>query len=153
MKQKYLDILTEFTTLESQLQDPAIISDTKKLTQVSQDYAELKDVYGIVKTLEKAERSLAENIAMLSSGTIDPDMQELALLEQEELKEEIETVEARLKKLTRPTDPLDKKNIMIEIVERQLEQRKFELKNFNDRIKICDLESEILKGNGEKGKG
>ena len=50
-----------------------------------------------------------------------------------------------LQKVLRRLNSNKKKNIMIEIVERQLEQRKFELKNFNDRIKICDLESEILK--------
>lgn len=50
-----------------------------------------------------------------------------------------------LQKVLRRLNSTKKKNIMIEIVERQLEQRKLELKNFNDRIKICDLESEILK--------
>lgn len=50
-----------------------------------------------------------------------------------------------LQKVLRRLNSNKKKNIMIEIVERQLEQRKLELKNFNDRIKICDLESEILK--------
>ena len=52
---------------------------------------------------------------------------------------------SHLQKVLRRLNSNKKKNIMIEIVERQLEQRKFELKNFNDRIKICELESEILK--------
>lgn len=115
MKQKYTDILTSFAALESQLQDPAIISDSKKLQQVSQDYAELKEIREIILTLEKAETNLTENKAMLEGGDVSNDMKELALMEQEELTEQIDQIEEQLKKMTRPTDPLDKKNIMIEI--------------------------------------
>jgi peptide chain release factor 1 len=116
MKQKYRDILTSFSLLESQLQDPEVISDAKKLAQVSQDYSELKEIIQVIHTLEKAEHALNENKMMCSNtDTLDEEMRQLAMLEQEELTEEIETLEATLKKMCRPTDPLDKKNIMIEI--------------------------------------
>lgn len=114
MKQLYLDKLAEFQQLEQQLQDPAVISDSKKLQQVSQDYAELKDVVHIVEQLQKAESDLAENKAMLE-GDVNDDMRELAELEQAELNEQIGQLEEQLKKMTRPTDPMDKKNVIVEI--------------------------------------
>ena len=115
MKQKYLDVINSFTHLEAQLQDASVISDSKKLAAISQEYSELKEVYDIVIQLQKATHALAENKLMLSSDAVDEEMMSLALLEQEELTEQIAHIEGTLKKLMRPTDPLDKKNIIIEI--------------------------------------
>lgn len=114
MKQTYIDKLAEFNQLEQQLQDPAVIGDSKKLQQVSQDYAELRDVVAAIKELEKTESNLEENKAMLE-GDVSDDMRELAEMEQEELTDTIEMLEDQLKKMTRPTDPMDKKNVIVEI--------------------------------------
>lgn len=114
MKQSYLDILDTFAKLELQLQDPAIIGDAKALQQVSQEYAEIKDIVPIIRSLEQAKRNMKENTAMLA-GDIDTDMRDLALSEQSELENLIQTLEVTIAAATKPTDPMDKKNVIVEI--------------------------------------
>lgn len=114
MKQTYLDIQTKFSELEQQLQDPAVLGDAKKLQTVSQDYADIKETAAKVAILAEAEKQLEENKVMLE-GDVSEEMKELAEMEQGELETTIAALEAELAILTRPTDPMDKKNVIVEI--------------------------------------
>jgi len=114
MIDKYKDIQTKYTELETALQDPAVINDQNKLKDVSQEYNELGPIVEKINELEKCESDLAGSEELVANET-DASMQELAKLELEELKIKQEQLEADLKKLTIPTDPLDKKNVIVEI--------------------------------------
>ena len=114
MLPKYSNILEIFRQFEADLQNPAIISDVKKLTKISQDYAEMKDTAAHIMQLEKAEKNLAETTEMLASD-IDDEMKAMAKEELQTLKTHIEKLEEVLRLQTRPTDPLDKKDVIIEI--------------------------------------
>jgi len=114
MIQKYKDIQTAFSELESQLQDQAVINDPQKLKTVSQDFNELQPVVERINRLEKVEQDLEEMTLMIENES-DADMKAMAQTESEKLKTEKETLEQELIKLTAPQDPRDKKNVIVEI--------------------------------------
>lgn len=114
MKQKYLDLKNEFTTLEHQLQDPAVIGDAEKLAEVSQRYSELKETVELIEKLAATETQIPETETMIAREE-DADMKAMAEEELATLKTSQEELEASLTKLTRPTDPMDKKSVIVEI--------------------------------------
>lgn len=114
MIEKYKELQSKFSELEAALQDPAVIGNQNKLKEVSQEYNELGSIVPKIDDLEKCESDIAGSEELVKNET-DESMRELASLELEELKIKKEELEIELKKLTVPTDPLDKKNIIVEI--------------------------------------
>jgi len=114
MIQKYIDIKNKYIKLEAELQDPAILNDSNKLKEVSQEYSELQLVKDKVFDLEKSEIDLTQSEKMILTET-DEEMKELTQSEIGELKIKISALEAELSEMTRPHDPMDKKNVIVEI--------------------------------------
>ncbi len=112
MIQKYLDIKNRFNELESALQDPAVINVQEKLKKTSAEYADLRPLHEQICRLEKVEADLL-SAQELAAGT--DEMAELARAEASELQAEKTTLETALQEQTRPTDPMDKKDVIIEI--------------------------------------
>ncbi|MFA7654242.1 MAG: peptide chain release factor 1 [Candidatus Magasanikbacteria bacterium] len=114
MLQKYLDLKSKFLTLETDLQSLAIINDSKKLKETSREYNDLKPAYEVVLKLEGIEKSLTETQAIIISET-DAEMRELAAGELPELQTMKIQLEKELGNLTRISDPMDKKDVIMEI--------------------------------------
>ena len=114
MKQKYIDIHNRFKELEALLQDQAILSDPKKIKDISQEYNDLKDLVEHIVTLEKTEKNVEKTEHILQEET-DEEMKELEKEELEQLKQKVQGLEDTLKLMTRPKDPMDKKNVIVEI--------------------------------------
>ncbi|KKP59467.1 MAG: Peptide chain release factor 1 [Candidatus Magasanikbacteria bacterium GW2011_GWC2_34_16] len=114
MLQKYLDLKIKFTKLEADLQDPAIIGDQKKLKESSQEYNDLKLTVEKIGQMEKAEKDLGQAESMIAHET-DEEMRNLTMIEIDELKNHITKLNQELEELTRPQDPMDKKDVIIEI--------------------------------------
>ncbi len=114
MLEKLVVLKQKFITLEAALQDPAIIGDQQKLKEVSQEYAELKPVAEKIVDLEELEKAYDETKAMIDLET-DPDMKALAEIELPEIEERRNALEKELTEMTRTRDPLDKKNVIVEI--------------------------------------
>ena len=113
MLKKYEDILTKYQNLETSLQNPEVISHPEKLKEASQEYNELRPIVDAVKELKNIEENL-KNTEELANGH-DEEMAEMAKLELPELTEKKINLEKELIELTRPKDPLDKKDIIVEI--------------------------------------
>ena len=114
MLQKYLQIKEKYEQLEQDLQNPAIINDAKKLKDTAQEYDDLKETVEKIITLENLEKNLGETETIINSET-DPEMKSLAEIDLSELREKIGITEKELEELTRPKDPLDGKDVIIEI--------------------------------------
>jgi len=112
--EKYTTLLKKFNDLETQLQDPAVIKDSKKLQTISQEYAELKPVAEKVDTYLQKMDNLKQAEEMLEKET-DSEMKDMARAERDKLKEQTEALQSELAILTRPTDPMDKKDVIVEI--------------------------------------
>ncbi len=114
MHQKYLDLKQKYLDLEAALQTPAVLNDQKKLKETSQAYADLRETYEKIIELEQAEIGLAHAEEMLNTET-DPDMRALAEEERNDLQQKKTVLEHALQAATRSVDPMDKKNVIVEI--------------------------------------
>jgi peptide chain release factor 1 len=111
MLKKYIDLLEKLRQLETGLQNPAIINDQKKLKEISQEYTELKPTAEKIAELQGIEKSIADTTLM----TADHSMKEIAEVELIELEQKKTALEKEISDLTRPHDPLDKKDVIVEI--------------------------------------
>ncbi|MSU74931.1 MAG: peptide chain release factor 1 [Candidatus Magasanikbacteria bacterium] len=114
MLAKYSHLLTKFKSLETSLQNPEVINDAKKLKDASQEYTDMKPVAEKISELYSIEKNIAETDLMLASDG-DTEIQNLATGELLELRDKKTALETKLADLTRPQDPLNKKNVIVEI--------------------------------------
>ncbi len=96
-----------FEEVEASLGDPEVLSDPTKLAELGKRHADLREVVGDIRRWRQVKTDLAEAREMAS----DPDMAALA----EELVSEIEGIEDRIRVALIPTDPNDKKDVILEI--------------------------------------
>ncbi|MFH1429991.1 MAG: peptide chain release factor 1 [Candidatus Uhrbacteria bacterium] len=99
--------------LEAQLQDPAIISDRKRLAEISRAHAEAAKALELFDILDRLDRSIAE--AQEAADASEPELRELGEEELVQSTNERERVSAELRELLHPTDPDDAKDIVVEI--------------------------------------
>jgi len=114
MLPKYIELKTKFSQLEAELSDPAVVNDAEKLKTVGQEYAELKEVAEKISTLEKLEKNLTDTEKIIKEEK-EEEMVEMSKAELIDIKEKINATENELAELTRPQDPMDKKNVIMEI--------------------------------------
>ncbi len=114
MLTKYQDIQKRYTELELALQDPATLGDQNKLKKVSQEFNELTSVVAEIRELEKTEKQRAE-AEIMSQDASDATLQQMAYEEVKALTEKQVELEKQIAEMTRPTDPMDKKDVIIEI--------------------------------------
>ncbi len=104
-----------FQEVEAQLQDPAVVTDPKKLRELTKLRSELEPVVEAYLAQRTRLRQLAEAEDVLADKTMDAEMRELAELEIPELKAAIAAGEAELRHLLVPKDPKDAKNVILEV--------------------------------------
>ena len=104
-----------FQEVEAQLQDPAVVTDPKKLRDLTKLRAELEPVVGAFERQLVLRKQLAEAESILADKAMDKDLRDLAELEIPDLKKGIESGDAELRRLLIPKDPNDAKNIILEV--------------------------------------
>jgi len=105
----------KFQEIEAQLQDPAVVSDSKKLRELTKLRAELEPVVLAWAEQRIRIRQLDEAESILGDRDMDPELREMAELEIPDLKRGIEAGEAELKRLLVPKDPKDARNVILEV--------------------------------------
>jgi peptide chain release factor 1 len=114
MNTKYKEIQSKFAKLEANLQNPAVLNDSKKIKEVAQEYNELKPAMEKIRELAGVEKNLTATQTILETET-DENMRELGETELEDLAMWKSNLEKELDEMTRPQDPFDKKNVIMEI--------------------------------------
>jgi peptide chain release factor 1 len=104
-----------FQEVEAQLQDPAIVTDPKKLRDLTKLRSELEPVVGAFERQRVLRKQLEEAEAILGDKAMDKELRDMAELEIPDLKKGIEADEAELRRLLIPKDPSDAKNIILEV--------------------------------------
>ena len=100
--------------LNEMLSDPAVVSDLKKLRDYSKEQSDMQETVETYRTYKSVRKQLA-NAKEMQNENLEDDMKELVKMELDELEDEIETLETRLKALLVPKDPNDNKNVIMEI--------------------------------------
>ncbi|MFU2208645.1 peptide chain release factor 1 [Solidesulfovibrio sp. C21] len=103
----------KYEDLEKQLSDPTVVDDQERYRKLAKAHADLAEVVEGFREHKRLSRDLEENTELAQDP--DPEMRELALAEVKTIKEALPELEARLKLLLLPKDPMDEKNILLEI--------------------------------------
>lgn len=103
-----------FSELETEIQDPNLIRNAARYREAMREHSYLSDLMDEYARFSEAERSLSET-RELARDSDDPEMREMAKEEIKGLEEDLEKSEARIKVLLIPPDPLEEKNIIMEI--------------------------------------
>jgi peptide chain release factor 1 len=104
-----------FHELTKRLADPDVATDPAEFQKVARSRSSLEETVTTYEDWKKSNEDLIGAKQIFKEAASDPEMQEIAGLEVQELQEKIADLEQRLKILLLPRDPNDDKNIMLEI--------------------------------------
>ncbi len=111
--QKLDEIEARFDELTRQMADPALISDGDGYRKTAIARSELEEVVAKYREYKQVQRNYDEGRQMLEDP--DPELRQMASEEVHRLEPELARIEEQLKVLLLPKDPLDEKNVVLEI--------------------------------------
>jgi len=114
MNERLGSLLRRYDELSLMAQDPNLAKDTNKFRDVMKEYSQLGEIAAANEELTGLSRQLEETKTLVQSEK-DPEMKELAKEEVKELEIRLKEAEDKLKFLLVPRDPLDEKDIIMEI--------------------------------------
>ena len=113
MFNKLKGVEKRFIELEKFLSDPEILQDRDAYQKYSKEHAELNKVVEVFRLYRQVLQDLDDSMNMLNDT--DPDIKNLARDDVNALTVKKNACEDELKKLLIPKDPLDDKNVIVEI--------------------------------------
>jgi len=105
---------TRFDELTNQLADPAVVGNPAELKRVSKERSSLEDLVTAARRYDDVLKQIAENTALYRTEK-DAELVAMAKAEVEDLEQERAKLEQDLPRLLLPPDPLDHKNVIVEI--------------------------------------
>ena len=108
MEEKYLQ-------MGEKLMDPAVVSDQQAYVQLMREYKHMQPIIEKYHEYLRAQKNFEEAKELLSGGETDAELQEMAQLEYDSSREEMDALKEKLKRLLLPKDPNDDRNVIIEI--------------------------------------
>ena len=114
MREKLRNVVAEHDRLAGEMASPEIALDHQKYMKLAKSHAELADIVAGFRRYEDTETALAEAEAVLSSES-DEEMLALAEEERNGARDTLAELDAKLRLLLVPKDPLDDKNTIVEI--------------------------------------
>jgi len=103
-----------FDELTAQLADPAVHGNPGELKRVSKERSGLESLVGAARQYDAVLQRIAEDTAIMRHEK-DAELLAMAKAELEELEAERMRLEAELPRLLLPPDPLDHKNVIVEV--------------------------------------
>ncbi|XAR58466.1 hypothetical protein NMG60_11013868 [Bertholletia excelsa] len=101
--------------LSVKLADPDVVSNPSEYQKLAQSMAELDEVVSTFRQFKDCEKQLEETKALAKEEGVDEGMAEMIASEIETLSNQIKELEEKLKVLLLPSDPLDSRNILLEV--------------------------------------
>ena len=111
--QKLDDIEKRFEELTRQMTDPAIIADSDNYRKTAKARADLEEMVNKYREYKQVKHNYDEGKQMLEDP--DAELRQMASDEVSRLEPQLVSIEAELKVLLLPKDPLDEKNVVLEI--------------------------------------
>ena len=113
MRDRLDSIEKRYNEITQLLMDPAIVSDIKRMTELSKEQSSLLPVVELYNEYKEVLSSIEDLKEMAHDD--DAEIREMAEMELEELKPKVPHIEEQLKVLLIPKDPNDEKNVIVEI--------------------------------------
>lgn len=112
--EKLETIKKRFAEIQELMSSQAVLSDQKRNKELGKEFRNLEPIVQKANEYLKTYNDLEGSKSVLNNSG-DAELKELALLEIEELKPKLETLEEEVKELLLPKDPNDDKNVIMEI--------------------------------------
>ena len=114
--QAYLERLqARISELETEMSQPGVGADPKKMQALMQDYAHQKNVGAAVKTFLSLQTAVSDSREMLADSSTDDELREMAEMELAEAEEKLPAAEKAVMIALLPPEKSDSKNVIIEI--------------------------------------
>ena len=114
MLEKLYEIERKYDELTELLSDPEIISNQSEWQKYAKAQSGMTNLVAVFREYQVVKHELEETEALLREK-LDPDMQEMAEQEREQLQSQSQELEEQIRVLLLPKDPLDEKNVIMEI--------------------------------------
>lgn len=113
MLEKLEEVDRRYSELEDLLVDPSTLGNRKDFARLAKERSDLEDIVRCYRQWKKLNADIEEHKSLLEGN--DPELRELAKAELPQLREQSESLEARLTILLLPKDPNDAKSVVLEI--------------------------------------
>jgi peptide chain release factor 1 len=113
LRRRLAQIEERYDELGRLMGDPATTADPKRIREVGQEFASLEEIVGTLRELRAAEARVKEAEELIESD--DGDLRDLAREELATASTEVDERVTRLRVQLIPRDPLDEKNVILEI--------------------------------------
>jgi peptide chain release factor 1 len=114
MNERLNSLLKRYDELTQLIQDPLLVKDQNRYRSVMKEHSHLSEIAEIHNSIEELEKQVNETKILVQEEK-DQEMKELAREELKELENKLASDRDKLKFLLVPKDPLDEKNIIMEI--------------------------------------
>lgn len=111
---KLEDCAARFSETEKAILDPFLVKDKKKYRDTMREHGYLADLMALYEEYKKCLHGIKDDTEMITNED-DPDIKEMAREELKALEEKKPQIEEKIKLKLIPPDPLDEKNIILEI--------------------------------------
>lgn len=101
--------------LSVKMADPDVVSNPTEYQKLAQSMAELDEVVAYYRKFKDCERQIEETKALAKEDGNEHDMVEMIASEIESLSSQLKELEEKMKALLLPSDPLDSRNILLEV--------------------------------------
>ncbi len=114
--QAYLkSLLARISELETEMSQPGVASDQKKMQELMRDYTHQKTIAATAGAFLSLKDTIAESRELLADSSTDDELKEMAELELAEAEEKLPAAEKDVMVALLPPEPADSKNVIIEI--------------------------------------
>jgi len=113
MFDKLKGVEDRFQELERLLSDPQVVQDREAYQKYIREHADIASIVAAFREYKAVDRELDDSLSLLKDD--DPDMRQMAADEVDRLEAEKARLQEALKVLLIPKDPLDDKNVILEI--------------------------------------
>ena len=115
MLEKLDAVRNRFDEINRQLQEPAVVCDSKKYADLMKEYKKLTPLMETYDEYCAAQSAGKQALELLEEGGLDPEFKALAQQELTQAREKTQTLEERLKVLLLPKDENDDRSVIVEI--------------------------------------
>jgi peptide chain release factor 1 len=105
----------KFNELNKLMSDPAVIAERSTYQKYAKEYAELEPIVEKFRQYKDLLKEIEETRSLIEGSKKDLELRQLATEEMQSLEKKKEQIENELKQLLLPVDPLDNKNVILEI--------------------------------------
>ncbi len=104
-----------YNELNKKIYEPDIAANVDEYQKIMKEIRELEPVVEKYREYKDAKQTIEDSLEILGDSSSDAEFRELAQLELDEAKKNVETLSDELKILLLPKDPNDERNVIVEI--------------------------------------